>query len=80
MVQHILRYTGGSAVPDADLAAIRARAGVNVLDHSGRTVLVEATEAAARGLVHEMPGWAIDPVRLYAIPDTRPKLKDSPDG
>lgn len=79
MARYILRYTGTGAVPAADVAAIEARTGVQVLDKSGRMVLVEATADAARELA-KMSNWAAEPEMTYEVPDTRKKPRRAPDG
>lgn len=56
--RYILRFSGGGPMPADDLARIGALEDVTVIDRSSpRMLLVEASGAALRKLVDNMPGW-----------------------
>jgi hypothetical protein len=80
MARYILRYTGTGPTPAADVATIKARAGINVLDQSGRMLLVEAADDVAGKLAKELTNWAADPEVTYPLPDTRKKPVRAPEG
>jgi hypothetical protein len=63
----ILRHRAGPA-PAADLAAIHAAAGVEVLDAEGRNVLFAASRSVAERLARALPGWTLVPERTLPPP------------
>lgn len=75
MARFILQFTGGGAVPAADLKQIRACSGVTVLDEAPRTMLVQATPQAVGRLVKELPGWVSEAERFVPLPDVKPKVR-----
>ncbi len=60
LLRWVLRHRDGEP-PEADLARIRAAAGVRVLEHDGRVLLVEAREPALRSLAAGLPAWTVVP-------------------
>lgn len=59
MSQFILTYRGDGSTPQADVARIRNKAGVVLLQDadSNSSLLVEAEPATIESLVNSMPAW-----------------------
>lgn len=79
MGRYILRYTGGTTPPAADLAAIAGRDGMTVVERTPKMLLVEATEPTVQELVGELAGWVATPERFIPPPDTRKKPRPPED-
>ena len=78
MERYILRYTGGGAAPDSDLARIRSAPGVTVLDSaSSRMLLVQASPETLSQLAQALPGWIPSREQTVSLPDPRPKVRSS---
>ena len=80
MPRFILRYQGSGAAQVADVARFRALPSVTILDTaSDRMLLVEGEEEELARAVGTMPGWILVPERTVPLPDTRKKVRRSPD-
>ena len=78
MERFILRFGGGGAAPESDLATIRDAPGVAVVDASSpRMVLVEASGETIRDLVAKLPRWTHTPERIIPLPDTRKTIRSN---
>ena len=78
MPRFIVRYLGKGERPQQAVVRIRALEGASILDDSGTMLLVDASEQALRGAVGSDADWMIAPEVQYKVPDTRKKLKGSP--
>lgn len=67
MKQYVLLYRNANELPAADLALIRAMAGVTILRISRSPVmLVEGPESLV-GQVNRLPGWTASEQRSYSL-------------
>lgn len=76
MLRLVLRRSDESAAsPDEAVAAVASQRG-DVLDNSGRTLLVSvANSGVAIALRDALPGWVIsEQVQRIQVPDTRLKV------
>jgi hypothetical protein len=71
MARFILRYRGSGPRPDADAERIATLSGVEVIDDSGRMLLVDGPEGPLRSAVAALPGWTIGEERAVPLPDVR---------
>lgn len=74
----VLRYRGEGAIPEADVARVRAVPGTRVVDASDRMLLVEADPDRLGALVDDLPGWVMGPEQTYMVPDTRKQVEGPP--
>lgn len=76
MVRLILRRSEETAASPAEAAAAVASQRGDVLDNSGRTMLVSvASSDVAASLRDALPGWVIsEQVQRIQVPDTRLKI------
>jgi hypothetical protein len=70
----ILRFRGKGDPPARHAARLRALPSVDVIDDSGRMLLVEGDEATLRAA---LPGddWLIAPERHYSLAGARPRAR-----
>lgn len=68
----MLRYRGPSAPAD-EVEAISSK--FNVLDSSGRMMLVEAEPAQAEQMQSDFPGWLVAKEAIYRIPERSHKIR-----
>lgn len=80
MARFILRYRGAGSRPAAVVDNIRRLDGANIVDDSGRMLLVDAPEQSLRGVLGEDKDWVVSPERSFPIPDTRKKVERPPSG
>ncbi len=78
MAKYILRFRGTSPAPAEDVARVKASPDVEILDATGRMMLVDGPESAIEKLAASMPGWSLTPEYTIDVPDPRPKPKKSP--
>lgn len=76
MVRLVLRRSEESAASPAEVAAAVASQRDDILDNSGRTMLVSvASSDAITALRNALPGWVIsEQVQRIQVPDTRLKV------
>lgn len=80
MSRWILRRTGRLHPDEADLQRLRNLSGCQVLDQSGRMLLVEATREAQELISSTFPDWIMTAEQSQiSIPDPRPKPETSPE-
>lgn len=72
----IVRCKALGSVPEADLATIRGRPGVTVLDESDRMLLIQTSQETADELARLLPGWSVSPEKRIPLPDTRPRIRN----
>lgn len=75
MNQFVLRYSGKSVTPDANLESIRATPGLQVLDESPKMMLVGGEESMLQEKLKDLPGWTMHPLTSVPLPDTRKKVR-----
>ena len=78
MGSFIIRYKGRGTVPAADLARIRDRPGVKVLDTADRMLLVQSSPDTADELARLLPDWLVTPEKTVPLPDARPRPRSGP--
>jgi hypothetical protein len=71
MERFVLRYRGSGA-SDRGVERLANLPGVRIVERAGCTLLVEATETAARALEAGLPDWSIG--KEYTISLPRPGL------
>lgn len=75
MAKYILRFTGSGAKPAADVALIRKREGLTVLDEAPRMLLVQCAKTRVRQLVEGLDNWVMSEERAVELPSPRPKVR-----
>ena len=75
----VLRYRGDGPKPEADVAKLQELADAEIVDSSGRMLVVEATPGPLRDLVDSLSDWVMGPDISYEVPDTRKKVRRPPD-
>ena len=78
MSRFILRYRGKGGRPEEMVQRIRQLDGANVLDDSGRMLLVDAPEEALRQLIETQSDWILCSERVFPLPDTRKRIEHPP--
>ena len=78
MARFMLRYSGGG-VPEQDVAALAADAGVKIVDRTAKMVLLEGQASAAEDLAGKLQGWKLYPEVEYNLPDDRPRIRNQSD-
>lgn len=72
MDRYVLRYRGPSAPAD-EVEAIRRK--VNVVDSSGKMMLVEADPEQAEQMQSDFPEWLVAKEAIYRIPERRHQIR-----
>jgi hypothetical protein len=76
MAKFILRFRGPGAMPEPDVARVKACAGVTVLDESmPRMLLVEGAKSKVVQLADRLEGWVMSEERTVQLPSPRPKVR-----
>ena len=75
----MLRYRGAGPTPDADVARFQELADAEIVDSSGRMLVVEATPGPLRDLVDSLSDWVMGPDMSYQVPDTRKRVRRPPE-
>ena len=74
----VLRYRGEGPAPTADADQIRRLPGTNIVDASGRMLLVEADEQPLRELIGSLSAWVMAPEQTLSVPDPRKHVEGPP--
>jgi len=74
MGRFILRFRGQGDAPARVAARLRALPAIDVIDDSGRMLLVEGEEAALRAALAG-DDWLIAPEREYSLAAARPRAR-----
>jgi len=72
MARYVLKHRAGNPRRE-DIALIEAEKGVTVRDRTAGSLLVDASEEAARGLDARLPDWTVTPETTFERP--RPARK-----
>ena len=68
MTHYILKYRGTDP-PQSDLERIDNAPGITILDRAAdRLMLLEASDAAAAALDHQLAGWTVAKEVTYPLP------------
>lgn len=74
----ILRYRGPGSTPADEIERIRSLPGTEILDSTGRMLLVESSDDELYSLLDELPDWVMSRERSIEIPDTRYRIGKPP--
>jgi hypothetical protein len=78
--RYVLTYRPAPVPPEAELAALRQREDVRLLDRAGRSVYVECSDETAERLAKDMPDWTIAPEAIVPLPDPKPRVRKKESG
>ena len=67
MARYVLKHRAGDPQRE-DIALIEAAEGVTVRDRTAGSLLVDASEEAARGLDARLPDWTVTPETTFERP------------
>lgn len=67
MARYVLKHRSGN-FREEDIALVEEAEGVTVHDRTAGSMLVDASEEAARGLSERLPNWVVTPEATFAPP------------
>jgi hypothetical protein len=78
MARFVVRYRGAGDRPREALQRVQSIEGAQVLDDTGRMMLVEAPEHELRSALGTDADWVLSPEVNYPLPDTRKRPASPP--
>ena len=75
MKRFILRYTGKGEPPHDLAETVRAAPDLDIVEESGRMLLVEGSREDLERIVASRPDWLLAEEAMVPLPDTRKKVR-----